>query len=70
MDKSTSYSVNSLPMATFWNVSDRYSWLDKRGGGKAYPLLFDTTYQPKKVFWQVVNFNNNETFMNSDKRGF
>jgi endo-1,4-beta-xylanase len=42
---------------TFWNVSDRYSWLDRRGGGKAYPLLFDTTYKPKPAYWQVVGFN-------------
>lgn len=55
---------------TFWNVSDRYSWLDRRGG-KAYPLLFDTTYRPKKAYWQVVNFDRNETFSKpKDKRGF
>lgn len=57
---------------TFWNVSDRYSWLDRRGGGgKAYPLLFDTTYRPKKAYWEVINFNRNETFSPSkSKRGF
>jgi endo-1,4-beta-xylanase len=57
---------------TFWNVSDKYSWLDFRGGGlaggaaagettsrtvrKAYPLLFDENLQPKKAYWSVVNF--------------
>lgn len=57
---------------TFWNVSDRYSWLDFRGGGiaggaaasqgisrkviKAYPLLFDGNLQRKKAYWAVVNF--------------
>ena len=57
---------------TFWNVSDRYSWLDSRGGGlaggaaagqattrvvrKAYPLLFDQDRQRKKAYWSVVNF--------------
>jgi endo-1,4-beta-xylanase len=46
-----------ISAVTFWNVSDRSSWLDRRGGGKAYPLLFDTTYQPKKAYWRVVNFN-------------
>jgi len=35
---------NVISAVTFWNVSDKYSWLDRRGGGKAYPLLFDTTY--------------------------
>lgn len=57
---------------TFWNVSDRSSWLDWRGGGiaggaaagantprvfrKAYPLLFDENRQRKKAYWSVVNF--------------
>ncbi len=41
---------------TFWNVSDRGSWRDRRGPGKAYPLLFDENLQPKKVFWEVVKF--------------
>jgi endo-1,4-beta-xylanase len=40
---------------TFWNVSDRYSWLDNRGR-KNYPLLFDRNRQPKKAYWEVVNF--------------
>jgi endo-1,4-beta-xylanase len=54
---------NVVSAVTFWNVSDRYSWLDRRGGGgKAYPLLFDTTYQPKKAYWRVVNFDKNEKF--------
>ena len=44
---------NVISGVTFWNVSDKYSWLDRRGGGKAYPLLFDTTYQPKKAYWEV-----------------
>lgn len=57
---------------TFWNVSDRHSWLDSRGGGlaggaaatqgtgnlvrKAYPLLFDIDLKPKLAYWAVVNF--------------
>lgn len=40
---------------TFWNLSDRYSWLDGRGR-KNYPLLFDMNRQPKKAYWDVVNF--------------
>ena len=48
---------NVISAVTFWNVSDRASWLDGRGGGgKAYPLLFDTTYKRKKAYWSVVNF--------------
>jgi endo-1,4-beta-xylanase len=43
---------------TFWNVSDRYSWLDTYPvqGRKNYPLLFDTAYKPKTAFWSVVDF--------------
>jgi endo-1,4-beta-xylanase len=40
---------------TFWNVSDRYTWLDGRGR-KNYPLLFDTNLSPKKAYWEVVKF--------------
>ncbi|GAB2588086.1 hypothetical protein GCM10027190_41250 [Spirosoma areae] len=43
---------------TFWNVSDKSSWLDNFPvqGRKDYPLLFDQNYQPKKAFWGVVQF--------------
>ena len=46
---------NQITGVTFWNVSDRYSWLDRRGR-KNYPLLFDMNRQPKKAYWDVVNF--------------
>jgi endo-1,4-beta-xylanase len=61
---------NVISGVTFWNVSDKYSWLDRRGRGKAYPLLFDTTYKPKKAYWNVVNFDRNEKFIYNDKRAF
>ena len=43
---------------TFWNVSDKSSWLDNFPvkGRKNYPLLFDQNLKPKKVYWEVVNF--------------
>ncbi|MEP7111376.1 MAG: endo-1,4-beta-xylanase [Ferruginibacter sp.] len=43
---------------TFWNISDRSSWLDNFPvrGRKDYPLLFDASLKPKKAFWEVVNF--------------
>lgn len=43
---------------TFWNVSDKRSWLDNFPvrGRKDYPLLFNQSLQPKKAFWEVVNF--------------
>jgi endo-1,4-beta-xylanase len=58
----------NIKAITFWNVTDRGSWLDSRGGGsagdarpatpmilKAYPLLFDVNGQRKKAYWAVVN---------------
>ena len=47
-----------ITSVTFWNLSDKSSWLDnfpipKR---KDFPLLFDMDYQPKKAFWEVVRF--------------
>lgn len=43
---------------TFWNVSDRHSWLDDFPvqGRKDYPLLFDAALKPKKAFWEVVKW--------------
>ena len=43
---------------TFWNVSDKSSWLDNFPvrGRKNYPLLFDQNLKPKKAFWEVVKF--------------
>lgn len=48
----------SISGVTFWNVSERYSWLDDFPvrGRKDYPLLFDKNLQPKKAYWQVVNW--------------
>jgi endo-1,4-beta-xylanase len=47
-----------LSGVTFWNVSDRHSWLDNFPvrGRKDYPLLFDSDLKPKKAYWEVVNF--------------
>lgn len=43
---------------TFWNISDRRSWLDNFpvNGRKDYPLLFDKNLAPKKAYWEVVKF--------------
>jgi endo-1,4-beta-xylanase len=43
---------------TFWNISERYSWLDNFPvrGRKDYPLLFDKDLKPKKVYWEVVKW--------------
>ncbi|GAB3924877.1 endo-1,4-beta-xylanase [Mucilaginibacter myungsuensis] len=43
---------------TFWNLSDKSTWLDNFPvrGRKNYPLLFDTQLQPKKAYRSVVDF--------------
>ena len=48
----------TLTNVTFWNISDRSSWLDNFPvpGRKDYPLLFDKDLKPKKAFDEVVKF--------------
>jgi len=43
---------------TFWGISDRNSWLNNYPvrGRRNYPLLFDREGKPKKAFWEVVQF--------------
>jgi endo-1,4-beta-xylanase len=47
-----------ITSVTFWNISDRTSWLDNFPvlNRKDYPLLFDAKLEPKKAFWEVVKF--------------
>ena len=49
---------DNLTGVTFWNVTDKHTWLDNYPvpGRKNYPLLFDTVGQPKKAFYQVIDF--------------
>lgn len=49
---------NVITGVTFWNLSDKYTWLDEYPvkGRKNFPLLFDQNLQPKKAYWSVVNF--------------
>lgn len=49
---------DQLTGVTFWNLSDKYSWLDTFpvANRKDFPLLFDQNYQPKKAFAEVVKF--------------
>ncbi len=56
-DKFRKYK-GTLTGVTFWNVSDRSSWLDNFPvpGRKDYPLLFDQNLKPKEAYKQVVNF--------------
>jgi len=43
---------------TFWNISDKHTWLDGYPvpGRKNYPLLFDQDFKPKKAYWKVIDF--------------
>jgi len=47
-----------IASVTFWNISDRQSWLDNFPvrGRKDYPLLFDKDLKRKKVYEDVVKF--------------
>ena len=47
-----------LTGVTFWNVSDRHTWLDEYPvmGRKNHPLLFDENYKPKQAYQEVVKF--------------
>lgn len=49
----------NVTSVTFWNLSDRYSWLDYYPvpGRKNYPLLFDENLQPKKAYQEVIRFD-------------
>jgi endo-1,4-beta-xylanase len=49
---------NVITGVTFWNISDKNTWLDKYPvpGRKNYPLLFDVNLHPKKAYWEVVKF--------------
>lgn len=62
--------TDKITSVTFWNVSDRYSWLDNFPvrGRKNHPLLFDTNLQPKKAYWEVVNFEPEEKGLKKKKK--
>ena len=49
---------SAISGVTFWNISDRSSWLDNFPvrNRKDYPLLFDQNLQPKKAYRDVVKF--------------
>ncbi|MEM1136142.1 MAG: endo-1,4-beta-xylanase [Bacteroidota bacterium] len=43
---------------TFWGVADDKTWLSKYvvDGRTDYPLLFDANFQPKKAFFEILDF--------------
>lgn len=48
----------AITSVTFWNLSDKYSWLDNFPvqNRKDYPLLFDQKLQRKKAYREVIRF--------------
>lgn len=48
----------AISSVTFWNISDRSSWLDNFPvrNRKDYPLLFDKDLKPKKAYYEVIKF--------------
>ena len=46
----------NISCVTFWNLGDRDSWL----GANNYPLLFDSEYQRKPVYYTVRDFKKNK----------
>ena len=46
----------NISCVTFWNVCDRDSWL----GANNFPLLYDSEYQRKPVYYTVRDFKKNE----------
>jgi len=51
------YSAH-ITSVTFWGVADNYTWLDgfPVRGRKNWPMVLDTNGEPKKSFWNIVNF--------------
>lgn len=48
----------AISSVTFWNISDRHSWLDNFPvkDRKDYPLLFDANLKPKGAYYKVTEF--------------
>lgn len=49
---------DSITGVTFWNISDRHSWLDNYPirDRKNFPLLFDQNLKRKKAYWEIANW--------------
>jgi endo-1,4-beta-xylanase len=46
-----------LTGVTLWGIADDSTWLSEFSSGrKDFPLLFDTSHQPKKAYYAVVDF--------------
>ena len=48
---------DDVSAVVFWGLRDDNSWLKKVPDERNdWPLLFNGDYEPKKVFWDVVDF--------------
>jgi endo-1,4-beta-xylanase len=47
---------------TFWGLYDGRTWRDTYPlmGRKDWPLLFDVETEPKRAFWEIVEFRNRQ----------
>lgn len=47
-----------ITSVTFWGISDKHTWKDNFPvkGRKDWPLLFDEKQNPKKAFFEIVDF--------------
>lgn len=47
-----------ITSVTFWGLADDRTWLDNFPvtGRKNYPLLFDTNLNPKKAYFEIIDF--------------
>ena len=47
---------------TFWGIADDHTWLDDRaeehneGAGKDAPFVFDTDYNVKPAYWEMIDY--------------
>ena len=41
---------------TLWGVADDHTWLDDRGYGKTYPLLFNEDHEAKQAYNAILEF--------------
>jgi endo-1,4-beta-xylanase len=50
------YNAGKLTMVLVWGLADGASWLNNYplSGRTDYPLLFDRNYEPKDVFWKLM----------------
>lgn len=49
---------NKITSVTLWGLADNYTWLDNFPvpNRKDYPLLFNQELEPKKAFWEMLDF--------------